>query len=257
VTDQDKSKYTDSAGVPWEGRSFSENPFSQDDGLADRKLIQSISDYQSGLGRIEQVARAFAEARLLIPLIANLGKSEEGEHGLKVDKSAELSIVTVTTPDGQNALPAFSSVESMQLWNPSARPVPNFGRAVALAAASEGNTRIVLDPISKTEFVIRRPAIAAIAQGLEWVSPEQNPRVSKIVGEILSNLDKVDSFDLASGDPESKLDGQELLISLYLEPGLNSESLREIERSFFSELSQSEEFVELVDSVAVRYLPTN
>jgi hypothetical protein len=257
MTDHEKDKFSDSAGVPWEGRSFSENPYAQDDGLADSTLIAAIAAFQSRIGSLELVMTAFAEARLLIPLMANLGESGEGEHGLTVDKSAELSIVTVRTPDGQNGLPVFSSVESMKVWNPEARPVPNHGRAVALAAASEGNTRIVLDPMSPSEIVITRPAIAAIAQGLPWSHPAESPRVTELVAEVLSNLSQVDSFSLETGDPDSRLLGQELVISIYLEPGMADEDLKLLEQQLFMGLSESSDFVELVDSVAVRYLPAS
>lgn len=250
---EEHSKYTDSAGVPWQGRSFSENQFKDDNGLADPALIEVIQNFKQGAGSIEEVASVFANARLLIPLIANLGESGEGANGLQVDKSAELSIVTVKTPDGQNGLPVFSSVESMLHWNRMARPVPNHGRAVALAAASEGNTRLVLDPTSETELVFRRPAIAAIAQGLDWQSPDRNPLVRDLVHGMLSRFEIVDSFELSNGDPEARLFGQELIVTIWIEAGLGDSVFEAFETEFFSLLSNSELFVEQVDSVAVRF----
>jgi len=250
----ERSEFTDSAGVPWEGRNFSENKFASDNGLADEALMVAITKFQAGTGTAEDVIAAFAEARLLIPLIANLGESGEGAHGLTVDKSADLSIVTVRTPDGQTALPVFSSVEAMSNWNPQARPVPNFGRQVAFAAASEGNTRIVLDPMAPSEFVIRRPGIAHLAQGLGWIAPDKHPEVAEIIQIELGKFDIVDSFALVPGDPEYRLHGQELVIELYLEEGLSQDRLRAFEQEFFGNISQSEKFVELVDSVAVKFL---
>lgn len=249
----ERSEFTDSAGVPWEGRNFSENKFASDNGLADETLMEAIIRFQSGVGLPEQVLEAFAQARLLIPLIANLGESGEGAHGLTEDKSAELSIVTVRTPDGQTALPIFSSVEAMNNWNSQARPVPNYGRQVAFAAASEGNTRIVLDPMAPSEFVIRRPGIAHLAQGFEWISPDRHPEVAEIIQFELGKFDIVDSFALVSGDPEYRLRGQELVIELYLEEGLSQDRLRTFEEEFFGNISRSEKFIELVDSVAVKF----
>ncbi|NDH65481.1 MAG: SseB family protein, partial [Microbacteriaceae bacterium] len=114
----------DSAGVPWEGRSFEPNSFAGDDGSADPALIAAIESLRSGSGNVAAVVDAFRSARLLVPLLAKLGESEVGVHGQVVDKSADLSIVTVETPDQQNGLPVFSSVESMKTWNTDARPVP-------------------------------------------------------------------------------------------------------------------------------------
>lgn len=248
------SKFTDSAGVPWEGRNFSENKFSADNGLADEKLMNAITEFQAGTAPAEKVITAFAEARLLIPLVANLGETGEGAHGLEIDKSADLSIVTVRTPDGQNALPVFSSVEAMANWNSNARPVPNFGRQVAFAAASEGNTRLVLDPMAPSEFVIRRPGIAFLAQGFEWIAPHNHPEVTGVIQRELGKFDFVDSFALVSGDPDYRLRGQELVIELYLEEGLSPDRLRAFEQEFFASIAASEKFVELVDSVAVKFL---
>jgi hypothetical protein len=254
VSSTEPSKFTDSAGVPWAGRSFDINPYSGDNGEADANLIEAISKFQSGQLGSAEVLRAVGQARLLIPLIANLGEGEQGAHGHQVDKSADLSIVTVLTPDNQRALPVFSSVATMTRWNPDARPVPNNGRKVALAAASEGNTRLVLDPMSETEFVVRRPGIAAVAQDLPWINPASNPEVVDIVNSLLADIGSVESFTLVEGDPTCKLLGQELLVVLYLEPGLSELKLKQLEEGFFEKIANSERFVELVDSVGVKFL---
>lgn len=254
MSETQPSKFTDSAGVPWAGRSFDINPYTGDSGEADANLIEAISKFKSGQTGSDEVLKALGQARLLIPLIANLGEGEEGAHGYQVDKSADLSIVTVLTPDNQKALPVFSSVAAMNHWNPEARPVPNDGRKVALAAASEGNTRLVLDPISETEFVVRRPGIAAIAQGLPWLTPANNPEVVEIINTVLADSGSVESFTLVEGDPTCKLLGQELLVVLYLEPGLSETQLKVLERDFFEKIANSERFVELVDSVGVKFL---
>jgi hypothetical protein len=254
MSESETSKFTDSAGVPWEGRSFDLNPYSGDNGEADPALIRAISDFQSGNCGPEDVVKAIGKARLLIPLIANLGESGEGTHGHQVDKSADLSIVTVLTPDNQRALPVFSSVVAMSKWNHEARPVPNDGRKVALAAASEGNTRLVLDPMGDSEFVVRRPGIAAIAQDLPWLTPADNPEVVEIINSVLAGSGSVESFTLVPGDPTCKLVGQELLVVLYLEPGLTQSQLKDLEDDFFAQIANSQRFVELVDSVGVKFL---
>lgn len=251
------SRFTDSSGVPWAGRSFDDNPFSGDNGEADPRLIETISRFHSGEVTGDKVLKILGEVRLLIPLIAHLEEAGEGPHGQKVDKSADLSIVTVSTPDNQKGLPVFSSVSAMSKWNPEARPVPNRGDKVCLAAASEGNTRLVLDPTSDTEFVVRRPGIAAIAQGLDWITPAVNAEVVEIINQLLAENEFVDSFTMVEGDPSFRLLGQELLVIVYLEPGLSEEELQELESDFFSKMANSERFVELVDSVGVKFLPAS
>ena len=253
----DHDKFSDSAGVAWEGRSFDANPFSGDNGLADEKLLEAIANFQTGVVGLEKVYEVFASARFLIPLVAELGETGVGAHGQQVDKSADLSIVTVLTPDNQKALPVFSSVAAMTKWNPDARPVPNDGRKVCLAAASEGNTRVVLDPLSETELVIRRPAIAAIAQGFDWLPPERNPEVVELINLNVEQIPEVESFTLVCGDPTTRLRGQELLLVVYLQPALSENELKVIEGKLFEQLGASERFVELVDSLAVKFLPVS
>jgi hypothetical protein len=126
-----------------------------------------------------------------------------------------------------------------------------------LAAASEGNTRLVLDPMSDTEFVVRRPGIAAIAQEIDWLAPANNPEVVEIINSVLAESGAVESFTLVEGDPSAKLLGQELLVILYLEPGLSEIQLKELEEEFFEKIANSKRFVELVDSVGVKFLPAS
>ena len=246
------NRLTDSAGTPWEGRSFEQNSFADDDGKAPAELVAAIARFRSGEIGAEQVIDQIRISRLLVPLIAQLGESEIGAHGQKVDKSAELSIVTVKSPDDQESLVVFSSVEAMSLWNPASRPVPTDAIRVCLAAASQMSTRVVLDPGSETEFVIRRPAIAKIAQSLPWSAPENNPAVLAVISDSISGEANVLSFEAATADPLSVLAGSELEVRLTLEPGLEPLIVRELIERISSFWSKSEDFAVSVDSVAIK-----
>lgn len=242
----------DSAGVPWAGRAFEANPFANDDGSADANLIGELSKLRAGHGSVEGVVDAFRSARLLVPLLANLGDAEMGAHGQMVDKSADLAIVTVETPDQQDGLPVFSSVESMKAWNETARPVPVDARKAALAAAQEGNTRIILDPGSATEFVIRRPAIAAIAQSLPWLHPVKDERVQAAFAEATSGINEILGFELKDIDPQSVLAAAEVQLELRLVSGLDREQLDEIMQQLAKALAASHDIAEYVDSLRVK-----
>lgn len=246
------NRFTDSAGVPWEGRSFEKNSFSEDDGSAPENLIATLASFRKGEVGAELVIDEIRNSRLLVPLVAHLGEAELGAHGHTVDKSAELSIVTVKSPDDQDSLVAFSSVAAMSLWNESARPVPSDAVRIALAAASQSATRIALDPGSETEFVIRRPAIARIAQSLPWFPPEKDPEVYLVIKESLASEADVVEFELASGDPTAKLQGPELSISIRIRPGLEPEAVRQLLERVSRRWSVSEVFASSVDSVAVK-----
>jgi hypothetical protein len=246
------NRLTDSAGTPWEGRSFEPNSFAEDDGKAPAELVAAIAALQAGEAGAEQVVDQIRVARLLIPLISQLGESEIGAHGKKIDKSAELSIVTVTSPDDQESLVVFSSVDAMSRWNPASRPVPIDAIRVCLAAASQMSTRVVLDPGSDTEFVIRRPAIAKIAQQLPWIPPHQNPAVLSVISDSISTESKVLEFEASTADPLAVLAGAELQIRLTLEPGLEPATVRDLIERISSFWSKSEEFAVSVDSVSIK-----
>ena len=244
--------FTDSAGVPWQGREFESNPFASDDGSADVNLIAAISDFRAGQSSAIGVIDAIRNARLLIPLMANLGEGGEGVDGLKTDKSAELSIVTVEGPDGYNVLPVFSSVAAMKLWHPEARPVPSDATRVALAAASENTTRVVLDPGSDTEFAIRRTALEAIAKQEGWMPPNENPLVQSAFSEALASVAEVIDFSLEYGDPKYLLHSAELLLTLRLVAGLDAEALELTLKRVGEAIAASEVIAEKVDSLRLK-----
>lgn len=246
----------DSAGVPWEGREFQENPFADDDGLARIELIDAIKEFQQS-GDPEKVFAEFTKSRLLIPLLADLGESSVGAHGQTVDKSADLSIVTVETPDKKTALPVFSSVETMLRWNPKARPVPSDAIRVALAAASEGTTRIVLDPGSESEFAFRRAAIAAIAQQKSWRAPYLDEKVKAEFAAGIADEEMAVRIDFKTGDPHSRLAGSEMIITIGVKPGLPSSELETILYRIMQKWSASEIIASCVDSMSLVVEPVS
>lgn len=246
---------TDSAGVPWAGRHFDQGPSSDDDGTAPAELIEAIAQFRAGDGGEQSVVAAIIQSRLLIPLVAALGDSGVGPHGHIVDKSAELSIVTVAGPDGRNVMPAFSSVAAMQEWNPKARPVPADAVRVALAAASEQTDLLVLDPTGPTEFAIRRPALWAIAQSQPWIPSYLDPEVLNEFMASATDEPSVARIELAPGDPDAHLAGPELVVTLALAPGLDQLSLDALLARLQQRWAASELIAARVDSLAVKLIP--
>jgi hypothetical protein len=242
----------DSAGTPWEGRHFDENAFSGDYGSAPERLIDAIRRFHAREASEVEVVEAFRVSRLLIPLVAHRAEAGTGAHGFTVDKSAELAIVTVAGPDGRNVLPVFSSVEAMQRWNPAARPVPADAVRVALAAASEDTELVVLDPASETEFVIRRPALWAVAQSRAWLPSYLD---DDVLAEFLASAEAeapVASILLDAGDPDARLAGPELVVRLAIEPGLDRAELDALLARLQQRWSESRIIAVRVDSLRLQ-----
>jgi hypothetical protein len=246
----------DSAGVPFEGRRFHENPGAGDDGTAPPKVLEAIRRFRAREVGPPEVVEALHGARLLVPLVAVRGDEGVGAHGQLVDKTQELSIVTVEGPDGRAVLPAFTSVAAMQAWDGSARPIPIEASRVALAAASEGTPLIVVDPGSETEFVIRRPAFRALATGEPWTPSFEDPAVLAAVETAAEAHPEIVAVGLGPGDPDARLSGPELMIGLGLQPGLDADALGAVVRDVQRRWSVDPVIAERVDSIGVRVHPS-
>jgi len=220
----------DSAGQPWAGRSVEHTAFDDDDGAPPPALIDALARFHARELGEEGVIDALRSSRLLIPLVTALGDDdgpadEAGPHGLRVDKTQELSIITVAGPDGRAVLPVFSSAAAMRAWNTDARPVPADAARVALAAAQENTDLVVLDPTAATEFVVRRPALWAIAQDVPWTPSYASRQVAAAFEESITSELAALSVSLTAGDPESRLAGPELIVRLELADGLSRADL--------------------------------
>ena len=242
----------DSAGQPWEGREFDDNPFGDDDGSAPTELLGALAAFRAGEVGPEAVVDAVRSVRLLIPLIAELGDEGTSDAGLAVDKTQELSIVTVAAPDGRRVLPVFSSVTAMQAWNPAARPVPAAGPRAALAAASEDTELLVLDPTSETEFVVRRPAVWALAQGRPWLPSDRDPVVADAFRASIGSELGVHDVELLAGDPGSRLVGEELVVRPTLATGLTTDELNAILSRLAQRWAADDAIATRVDSLRVQ-----
>jgi len=248
----DHHNAADSAGVPWEGRRFEDNPYSGDDGSADPALLAALTAFREGAGDRVAIVDAYRTARLLIPLIAEKGDEGVGPTGLVVDKTQELSIVTVAAPDGRKVLPVFTSVETMQRWDRTARPVPAEGVRTALAAVSDQTDLIVIDPASETEFVLRRPAVWAIGKGEPWEPAHLSPEVFTGLQESVAGELAVLDVAVEDGDPSGRLRGPELIVHLQLMAGLDQETLDAVLARLARRWAADDRVAVLADSLSVK-----
>jgi len=250
--DHGRENSGDSAGVPWEGRSFQANAHAADDGSADPALLAALVRFRSGEGSQVEVVDAFRDARVLVPLIAEKGDEGVGPTGLTVDKTQELSIVTVAAPDGRRVQPVFSSVDTMRRWDPAARPIPVEAIRVALSASSEQTDLIVLDPASDTEFVFRRPAVWAIAQTQRWEPSHLSPEVFTALRESIAQELAVIDVSVAAGDPDARMRGPELIVTLELIDGLERETLDAVLARLAQRWAAADRMAVLVVSLMVK-----
>lgn len=244
--------HADSAGIPFEGREFHENPAAGDDGSADPRLLDAVGRFRSGELGMSGVVAALGTARLLVPLVTDRGSEGIGPHGQVVDKTQELALVTVSGPDGRAVLPVFSSVDAMRTWNPAARPIPVVAPRAALAAAADETAAIVLDPGSPTEFALRRSGFEALATGAAFVPGFLDERVLEAFVAASAGEPSVLAVRLAPGDPDARLAGPELLVRLTLASGLGRTALDAVLGRLADAWAASSVIRDRVDSIAVR-----
>lgn len=267
----------DSAGFPWAGRTFDhhETAFADDDGSspegyvgairAVRGAVRTLADAASPQRQITALA-ALAEAhanavvacsqvRFLVPLIAKAGAYGKTPEGRTVEKTQELSIVTVKAPDGRTAMPVFSSTRAMATWNPLARPIPVPGPQIALAAAQEGTDLVVIDPgDADTEYVVRRPLLESFALGHHRVPSWADPAVISAFESSLVGDPRVREITLAPGDPNGTLAGPEALVGLRLQEGLDRDALGQIVQGLQAVWASNGTIAARVDSITVQLL---
>lgn len=205
------SRQADSAGRPWQGRSFQhhDTAYAGDDGSAPAAYLEAVAGLAAGTEHRGAVVDALRGERLLVPLLAAAGETGIDERGRTIDKTQELSIVTVQAPDGGTILPMFSHVTAMQAWNSRARPVPTSVQRAA-AAALDGPARVVVDPGGESEFVFTRTMLEALLADAPWTWGVEDAAVHAAIANALFAQPAVRAVVLATGDPRSRLAGPEL-----------------------------------------------
>lgn len=253
----------DSAGFPWAGRTFDhhETAFADDDGCASEALRAAVRELRAaaGSGDAERLAAAHAEAlfelsgsRVLIPLLAEAGDLGLTPEGRTVEKTQELSIVTVAGPDGRRVMPVFSSVDAMRAWNPEARPIPVPMPQAALAAAQEQTDLIIVDPgTSECEIGVRRTQLEAVALAQRVSVPWADAEVRSAFREAAGEDPRVVDVRLAPGDPEARLLAPETDVVVELLPGLDRKALGEILAVMQQRWAASDLIAARVDSLRI------
>jgi hypothetical protein len=259
---------TDSAGQPWAGRSLAGDDarihnFENDDGTASGAYLAAIAALRKGSGDEAGVVASLATARVFIPIVAQLAEEAEGQDGLQADKQADMALVTLKAPDGRTAMPAFTSAAALSAWHPDARPVAVYAARAALSAVSEGAELLVLDPGSDFTFVVRRPAVWALAQQQQWTPSYKDQELAEEMGRAAAGFPAVRNIELVPGRGVAARAadgtvvagggaGPELQVVLYLQDGLDAEGVQELVSGLQAQWSRNVLFGERVDSIDVK-----
>ncbi|MGW3324960.1 SseB family protein [Streptomyces virginiae] len=160
--------------------------FSDDDGSADPRLTAALAAWSEDRAKEPEVLAALKGARLLVPVVAVLGEVEtDPETGLKREKTSDMAVPTLRAGD-RRALPAFTSIASLALWDPAARPVAVPLHQALAAAAHEKADTVVLDLAGPVTYQLTGSALLALAEGRTDAGPLADPAVREAVRAAVS-----------------------------------------------------------------------
>ena len=235
---------TDSAQVPWAGRDLSPSGFEADTGAPDPLLQAALAGPADDL----TLMRSVEASRFVVPVVAEPTEVDTtGEH--VVEKQVDMAAVTLVAPDGQRALPVFTSTDALAAWDPTARPVPVTPARAGQAAVSEGCDVIVVDVAGPAPRVLRPSMVWALAQQRPWEPPHTDPFVERSVAAALRDEDDVTAHELEEGNPR----GEGVLgVVLDLEPGLTPEQVRAVATRVGERLATDGELRARIDGLAFR-----
>lgn len=222
----------DSAGTPWSGRELSASGFEEEDtGAADAALTATLARGAPD----HEVMAALAVARLLVPILAEPG--------------ADMAAATLLAPDGERALPVFTSVDSLARWDDAARPVPVTAARAAQAAVTESCDVVVVDVAGPHPRVLRPTMVWALAQERDWLAPHDDPFVAGSVARAVAEEAAVTGHELAEGQPSG---AGVLAVVMDLVPGLDPQEVHGLATRVGERLATDGELRARIDGLTFR-----
>jgi hypothetical protein len=256
------SQAADSAGIPFEGREFRPHPFAGDDGSPPEGLARALAGMRQALAGTDDAlladaARGLVDAlrtnRVLVPLIAEAGDLGHTPQGRVVEKSQELSIVTVKGPQGQPVGLMFSGVDEISTWRTDARPIPVEASRVAAWALTEDIPQVVIDPASTLPVVCRRGLLWSLVGDEDYVAPWESDEVVGILTaeERWLDLPGLASVSVHSGWRRDHNTGPDVIVRVHLHPGLTREGIDRITAALADHWAHFPTELVLVDGIRV------
>ena len=194
------------------GRTLSGTGFDNDTGEADPSLSAALAE---GWDEVALLA-ALTDARLLVPVVPAPASANPGEP--KSARSADMAVVTLTLPEGQRALPVFTSLTALLAWDPTARPSPVTSATAAQAAVAERCDVLLIDVGSRHPRVLRPSMVWALAQQRGWLPAHTDPFVAQTLARATADEADVIGCLCEEGDPAG---AGILRVVLSLRPGLD------------------------------------
>ncbi len=143
------------------GTEILTSDFSGDDGSADPRLLVALNQNAQMPSVITEniVLSALQNARLLVPVVAQVDSVNEAG----TEKDSHIAQVTFKSEDGRVGLPVFTSIQSLKDWDPQARPIAQWAKAIALNCVESNLDAMLIDMASPHRFAIQGLALIQLA----------------------------------------------------------------------------------------------
>jgi hypothetical protein len=206
------------------GVAVPEPEFAGDDGTVQGPLAAVLAAYDDGRASVRDVAQVLATARLMTPVVAVLDEAGESPDGLSQEKSSHMASVSLVAADGRRGLLAFSSVQSMNAWDPAARGIPALGSTVAAGAVEEHADALLLDIAGPVRVAVEGAVLRALAVGGPLPLPYADPSVHSAVVEALAEIEGLAGLVLEAPAPDDD-PAPDLVVVVAPVPGTDASDL--------------------------------
>lgn len=150
--------------------------FPGDDGAGAPEVRADLVRVAAGELSVRALARRLRDRRLFTGVVAVLDSmGEDGE-----EKDSHMAVVSMVSATGERGLLAFTGIDALTAWDPTARPVPALGRDVARAALEDHAHAVVLDVGGPMPAVMAGPVLRVLADDVDLAA------VSRRVAELLA-----------------------------------------------------------------------
>ena len=155
-------------------RDLAPSPFPGDDGQASETTRQALAAaaVDPTPTRYLGAVAALCLDRLLVPVVATATKLGQTVGGLSSDKEAEMAVVLLELEPGRRGLLAFTGLDALQAWQPSARPVPVTLDHLAQTARAEEAVAVLIDVAGPHPLSIEGEVLDGLAAGHRLVELE-------------------------------------------------------------------------------------
>lgn len=204
------------------GRIIPQPQFPADEGGADPRLGAVLDAYAAGRVGEHAVIAELIGARLLVPVVAVLSqdtppgedtplgdgqwaalgeRSQESRKSRQTrEKESEMALPTLVGADGRRGLLGFTSLETLAMWRPDARPVAVYSQQACQAVLDENADALVIDVAGPVPFAVDGYRLRLFAEGRPIPLPHEDPDVLAAIEAAFGTEQGVTGIRVGAGN---------------------------------------------------------